>query len=60
MKYHIPTPTEIEDEARKQGLSMREVVRRAGLTTPTFWEWKRGKQSITLSSLLKLLAALEA
>ncbi|WP_371277361.1 helix-turn-helix domain-containing protein [Acetobacter orleanensis] len=54
----IPTPADIECEAVRQGQSIGDVCRRAGVARSTFQRWKSGETSPTVSVLTRLVRAL--
>ncbi|WP_077930670.1 helix-turn-helix domain-containing protein [Acetobacter persici] len=54
----IPTPADIECAAARQGQSIGDVCKRAGVARSTFQRWKSGETSPTISVLTKLVKAL--
>lgn len=56
----IPTPLDIEFLALKAGKKMGQVCQEAGVAHNTYCRWKHGKTAINVSTLQKLLDALQA
>jgi transcriptional regulator with XRE-family HTH domain len=56
----ISTPSDIEAAAKKAGLSMAEVCRRAGVAQSTFNRWKNGTTQPTLGIYQRLCGAVAA
>lgn len=55
-----PIITTLADERRRQGLSMREVGRRMGVSPTSMSNWEGGATEPTLGSLERWAAALGA
>jgi transcriptional regulator with XRE-family HTH domain len=48
------TPIDVEDMAKKAGMTMAEVCRRAGVAKSTFTRWKNGSTEPTLDVYRRL------
>ncbi len=53
-----PEITEIEEGAKRAGIKMSVLFRRAGIPPSTFWRWKHRKADPGLSGLKRVQAAL--
>ena len=53
------TPTEIEAEARAQGMSINEMCRKAGIAATVFHLWKAGKSQPNMRSYEALIAVVK-
>jgi len=56
----MPTPAAIEDAARARRISIASVCRRADIDPTAFQKWKAGKGSPNLSTIQKMIDAIEA
>ena len=54
------TPHDIEVAAVTNGLKMKDVCERAGVSFSTFWRWKNRNAKISLEAHAKLCAAASA
>jgi predicted transcriptional regulator len=55
----LRTPADIEQRARKLGLSINEVCRRAGVAVSIFQRWKQGVTEPNLSSYRRICEVVE-
>lgn len=55
----IVSAAEIEERARRKGLSMMQVTKRAGIAHSTWTRWRAGKSRPTLGVYELLLAETE-
>ena len=53
------TALEIEAKARKAGLPIRALCKRAEISVTTFWRWKAGKHSPSIEIYRRLYEAVE-
>ena len=54
----IPTPDEIQTEAKSKGWSIKRLCDEAGISNETFYRWRDGKHNIGVDKLQALLDAL--
>lgn len=57
---HIVSHSDIESEAKKAGISMRQICQRAGVSESTMVRWKYGRLSPRLVVVEKIINALTA
>lgn len=57
MQY-LPSPSDIEREARERGIAIGALCRRAQVARSTFTRWKAGETSPTLAIVERLILAL--
>lgn len=57
---HIVSHSDIESEAKKAGISMRQICQRAGVSESTMVRWKYGRLSPRLVVVEKIINALRA
>jgi predicted transcriptional regulator len=55
----LPTPDSIREAAKKKGLTIAALCRRADMDTATFYRWEYGRGSPTLGTIKRLLDAIE-
>lgn len=60
MITELPQAIDLEIEALKQGRTMTEVCREAGISPTVFHRWKKQMQDPKISSVERLVAALNA
>ena len=57
-KFSIPTPQDIQDEAKSKGWSIKRLCDAAGISPETFFRWRDGRNTIGVGKLQALLDVL--
>ena len=56
----LPTPERIEADAAAVGYSMTEICKQASVDYSGWWRWKTGRADIKMTTVQRLLDAIEA
>ncbi|GLQ68944.1 hypothetical protein GCM10007866_13950 [Gluconobacter albidus] len=56
---NLPSPADIESDARERGIAIGDLCRRAQVARSTFTRWKAGETSPTLAVVGRLIQALQ-
>lgn len=58
MDDELLTPEDVERRAAEAGLSLKQVIERAGIAHTTFYRWRAGKHSPSIRVYRRILDAL--
>jgi transcriptional regulator with XRE-family HTH domain len=53
------TPSQIQKAAKKRGVKMSAILRKANVAHSTWWRWKHGKHSPLMKTVTRIVDAVE-